>query len=74
MEIKKYATPNLPKWTRDVPFQIKGIAIKEACKAFWDAKGKPKFRSRKNPEQSCFIPKTALKSSGIYPRVSGKGL
>jgi len=74
MEIKKYATQCLPKWTRDVPFQIKGIAIKEACKAFWDAKGKPKFRSRKNPEQSCFIPKTALKSNGIYPKVSGKGL
>lgn len=64
----------MPKWTRDVPFQIKGIAIKDACKAFWDAKGKPKFRSRKNPEQSCFIPKTALKSNGIYPKVSGKGL
>jgi len=74
MEIKKYATQCLPKWTRDVPFQIKGIAIKEACKAFWDAGGKPKFRTRKNPEQSCFIPKTALKSSGIYPRISGKGL
>jgi putative transposase len=74
MEIKKYATRFLPEWTKDVPFQIKGIAIKEACQAFWNAKGKPKFRSRKNPEQSCFIPKTALKNNGIYPRISGKGL
>jgi putative transposase len=74
MEIKKYATKYLPIWTKAVPFQIKGIAIKEACEAFWDAKGKPEFRSRKNPEQSCFIPKTALGSNGIYPRISGKGL
>ena len=74
MEIKKYATGFLPEWTKKVPFQVKGIAIKEACDAFWKAKGKPSFRTRKNPEQSCFIPKTALKSSGIYPRVSGKGL
>lgn len=74
MEIKKYATKYLPIWTKAVPFQIKGIAIKEACEAFWDAKGKPEFRSRKNSEQSCFIPKTALGSNGIYPRISGKGL
>ncbi len=74
MDIKKYATRFLPAWTKSVPFQVKGIAIKEACNAFWKAGGKPAFRTRKNPEQSCFIPKTALKSSGIYPRVSGKGL
>jgi len=74
MEIKKYATRFLPVWTKQVPFQIKAFAIKEACDAFWKAKGKPSFRTGKNPEQSCFIPKSALKNSGIYPRVSGKGL
>ncbi len=74
MDIKKYATRFLPEWTKPVPFQIKGIAIREACEAFWKAKGRPFFRTGKNPEQSCFIPKTALKDSGIYPRVSGKGL
>jgi len=74
MEIKKYATRFLPVWTKHIPFQIKGIAIKEACDAFWKAKGRPAFRTGKNPEQSCFIPKSALKSSGIYPRVSGKGI
>ncbi|MCP4354016.1 MAG: hypothetical protein GY795_51880 [Desulfobacterales bacterium] len=26
------------------------------------------------PKQACFIPKTALKDSEIYPRISGKGL
>jgi putative transposase len=45
-----------------------------ATNAFFKAKGQPKFRSRKNPQQSCFIPKTAIKEHGIYPNVSGKGL
>jgi putative transposase len=74
MEIKKYATQILPEWTKSCPFQIKGIAIKEAVNAFFKAKGRPKFRSRKQPEQSCFIPNSAIKQDGIYPRVSGKGL
>ena len=74
MEIKKYATQQLPEWTKKCPFQIKGIAIKEAVTAFFKAKGHPRFRSRKNPVQSCFIPKTAIKETGIYPKVCGKGL
>jgi len=74
MEIKKYATQLLPLWTKACPFQIKAIAIKEATHAFFKAKGHPQFRSRKNPTQSCFIPKTALKDKGIYPSVSGKHL
>ncbi|MCP4115887.1 MAG: IS200/IS605 family element transposase accessory protein TnpB [Desulfobacteraceae bacterium] len=76
MGIKKnmYGSVGLPEWTKIVPFQIKGIAIKDACNAFWKANGRPKFRSRKNPEQSCFIPKSAIKQNGIYPRLSGKGL
>ena len=72
MEIKKYATQQLPEWTKRCPFQIKGIVIKEAHQAFF--KGHPHFRSRKNPVQSCFIPSSAIKAEGIYPRVSGKGL
>ncbi len=73
-EIKKYATQLLPDWTKDCPFQIKGTAIKDATSAFFKAKGKPQFRSRKTPQQSCFIPKTAIKAQGIYPTISGKGL
>jgi putative transposase len=74
MDIKKDMNNFLPPWCRDVPFQIKGIAIKEACNAFWAAKGRPSFRKLKDPEQSCFIPKSAIKSTGIYPRISGPGL
>jgi len=74
MEIKKDLLKQLPKWCDDVPFQIKGIAVKEAHKAYWKAKTHPKFRSRKAPTQSCYIPKSAIFKTGIYPRVSGKGL
>lgn len=83
MDIKKMFTQTLPEWTKDVPFQIKGIAVKEAVNAYWATlkahKGKKgkiyfKFRSYKDPVQSCFIPKTAISDKGIYPRVSGKYL
>ncbi len=74
MFIKKDLLKQLPKWCDDVPFLIKGNAVKEAHQAYWKAKGHPKFRSRKNPTQSCYIPKSAIKASGIYPRVSGKDL
>jgi len=83
MDIKKIFTQTLPEWTKNVPFQIKGIAVKEAVDAFWATlkahKGKKgkiffHFRSWKDPVQSCFIPKTAISDNGIYPRISGKDL
>ena len=74
MDIKKDMLKHLPAWCDPVPFQIKGIAIKEAHGAFWKAKGQPQFRSKKNSEQSCYIPKSAIKQTGIYPRISGPGL
>lgn len=73
----------LPAWAKEVPFQIKKIAVKDACQAFsaakWRAKrnGQPftmKFRSRKDVQQSCFIPKSAVKPAGLYPTISGGGL
>ncbi len=74
MDIKKDLLKQLPEWCDEVPFQIKGIAVKEAHQAFWKAGGHPKFRSRKAPTQSCYIPKSAIKDTGIYPRISGKGM
>jgi putative transposase len=74
MDIKKDLLKQLPKWCDKVPFQIKGIAVKEAHQAYWKAKGHPRFRSRKAPTQSCYIPKSAIKDAGIYPKISGKGL
>jgi putative transposase len=74
MEIRLDLLKQLPKWCEDVPFQIKGNAVKEAHQAYSSAQAHPKFRSRKNPTQSCYIPKSAIKETGIYPRVSGKNL
>jgi putative transposase len=82
MEVRKDLLHNgLPKWCDDVPFQIKGNAVKLGHQSFWATlkahkKGRIyfNFKSRKEPEQSCYIPKSAIKATGIYPRISGKGL
>ncbi|GAB1541245.1 hypothetical protein NUACC21_39150 [Scytonema sp. NUACC21] len=72
---------NLPDWCKETPYQIKSIAIKDACKAVSNAKLKYKssgvasdfkFRSRKNPKQSCYIPKSAVSSKGIYHTILGE--
>lgn len=71
----------LPEWSKSVPYQIKSIAIKDACKAVSNAKKKFKngggisrvrFRSRKDAVQSCYIPKSAVKDLGIYHTVLGE--
>ncbi|WP_424099885.1 RNA-guided endonuclease InsQ/TnpB family protein [Moorena producens] len=73
--IKTDILNSLPEWCKVVPYQIKSIAIKDACTAVREAKKKYKktglinrvrFRSRKNPVQSCYIPKSAVSSKGIY--------
>ncbi|AOY79513.2 transposase [Moorena producens JHB] len=73
--IKTGILNDLPEWCKEVPYQIKSIAIKDACTAVREAKKKYKktgqinrvrFRSRKNPVQSCYIPKSAVSEKGIY--------
>ncbi|NET66091.1 MAG: transposase [Moorea sp. SIO1G6] len=73
--IKTGILNDLPEWCKEVPYQIKSIAIKDACTAVREAKKKYKktgqinrvrFRSRKNPVQSCYIPKSAVSAKGIY--------
>ena len=53
-------------------------AVRDACKAVETETckaaqtGEPfdmKFRARKHPKQSCFIPKTAVKERGVYVRI-----
>lgn len=71
---------NLPDFCKDIPYQIKKIAVKDACEALKVNKAKVKrgliskftlrFKSRKIRRQSCYIPKSAIKASGIYPRIS----
>ncbi len=73
--IKTGIINELPEWAKEVPYQIKSIAIKDACDAVKNAKKKykqtgeiqkVKFRSIKNRKQSCYIPKSAISNKGIY--------
>ena len=82
-DIAKNILADLPEWAQEVPYQIKKIAVKDACDAYSNGKKKAKtngqpfslsFRSRKNPKQSCYIPKSAVFPQGIYYTISGAGL
>ena len=79
--IKTDILNGLPDWCKTVPYQIKSIAIKDACKSVSNAKKKYKngfgisrclFRSRKDAVQSCYIPKSAVSELGIYHTILGK--
>lgn len=81
MGIKTEILNGLPEWAKSVPFQIKSIAIKDACLAVKAAKKgfkkdgqirKCRFRSRKDTKQSIFIPKSAIKACGIYHSILDK--
>ncbi|NET58445.1 MAG: transposase [Symploca sp. SIO2E6] len=81
MAIKTGILKSLPEWAKSVPFQIKSIAIKDACLAVKAAKKgfktdgkirKCRFRSRKDTKQSIFIPKSAIKDCGIYHSILGE--
>ena len=68
-------------YIKSVPYQIKSKAVKESytswmtnCKKTKKS-GRPfklRYKSRKNPVQSCYIPKSAVSESGIYYTISGK--
>lgn len=73
--IKTGIIRSLPDWAKEIPYQIKSIAIKDACTAVREAKKKyqktgeiqkVKFRSRRDKIQSCYIPKSAVSNKGIY--------
>ena len=60
---------------KDVPYQIKSLAIKECCTAVKNSKQKFKetkqfqevsYKKFRNPKQSCYIPKSAIKNNSIY--------
>ena len=79
--IKTDLIKSLPDWAKDIPYQIKSIAVRDCCNAVKNAKVKfkitnkfqgIKFRSKKDPQQSCFIPKSAISDLGIYHTLSEK--
>jgi putative transposase len=80
-EIKTDIIHSLPEWSEEVPYQIKSIAIKDACVAVRNAKVKYKetgifndikFKSRKKRKDSLYIPKSAVKGQKVYPTVLGE--
>ena len=69
-----------PERLRAAPYQVKSIAVRDACRAVANAKKKyretgqfceVRFRSRKNPRQSCFVPATAVSARGAYYTILG---
>ena len=78
--VKSKIIRQLPNCYKDVPYQIKGDAVREAWQAVKNAKIKGKrtgeyqnlqFQSRRMPTQSLFIPSAAIHENGIYPRILG---
>ncbi len=79
--IKTEIIANLPEWAEAVPYQIKSVAVRDACIAVKNAKMKykktgqiqdVKFRSKRENRDSFFIPKTAVKESSFYTTLLGK--
>ena len=63
--IKGGLLASFPEWSEETPYQIRSIAIRDACKAVSKAKKdfkltgefhEVKFRSRKKARQACYIP------------------
>jgi putative transposase len=78
--IKTELIKTLPEWSKEVPYQIKSVAIRDACLAVTGAKRKYKttgkvskvsFRSRKNGDFNLYIPKSALRENGFYCTLTG---
>lgn len=80
MRIKSGLINELPEWSNEIPYQIKAVAIRDACLAVTAAKKKYKttgqinkvsFRSRKRGNFNLFIPKSALRENGFYHTLVG---
>ena len=82
MDIKLWLLKSLPEWCDDVPFQVKAVAVRDACLAVKAAKRRHRetkrishvsFRCRKDAAQTIFIPKTAMhQTKGPYHTMLGE--
>ncbi len=79
--IKTPLMHSMPEWSDSVPYQVKSVAMRDACQAVGAAKRKFKttgqfnevrFRSLKSPNQVLFVPKTAVTDKGVYWTTLGK--
>ena len=67
--IKTDLMHDMPEWSKEVPYQIKSVAIRDCCQAVSNAKKKfkqtgkfqeVKFRSKKRGDNNLFIPQSAV--------------
>jgi len=81
--IKTVIIAAAPEWTKDVPYQIRSVAIRDACQAVSHAKimykrtgqfNQVRFRSIRDGRDSLFIPRSAVKSKGCYITLLGEDL
>ena len=79
--IKTNLMHDMPEWSKEVPYQIKSVAIRDCCQAVSNAKKKfkqtgkfneVKFRSKKRGDNNLFIPQTAVSENGVYYTILGK--
>ena len=79
--IKTDLLHSMPEWSKEVPYQIKSVAIRDCCQAVSAAKKKfkqtgkfqeVKFRSKKRGDNNLLIPQTAVSENGVYYTVLGK--
>ena len=79
--IKTDLLHDMPDWLKEVPYQIKSVAIRDCCQAVSAAKKKfkqtgkfneVKFRSKKRGDNNLFIPQSAVSENGVYRTVLGK--
>lgn len=81
--IKTEIIHGLPEWAKSTPYQIKSVAIRDACNAVKAAKKKSlqtgqfqevKFRSRRKRLDSLFIPAPAVSDRSVYINLLGSSL
>ncbi|MBO6266732.1 MAG: transposase [Synergistaceae bacterium] len=75
-KLRNVLMPEMPEWSKEIPYQVMSEAIHDACKAEKlrrqeHPEGKLHFRSRKNPKQTIFIPKNAVRHNRIFTRYIG---
>ncbi len=79
--IKTEIIAGLPEWAKSVPYQIKSVAVRDACSAVKNAKTKCKktgqiqdvrFRSKRERKDSVFIPKQLVRTESFYVSYLGK--
>ena len=78
--IKTAIIHSVPGRLEPVPYQIKSVAIRDACRAVSNSKkhyqkgngwARVDFRRRKDPRQGCYIPKAAVRPAGAYHTILG---